>query len=147
MADTKTPAWPRAERVALADKMTLVLERLPDGKIRVKSNSINGGNDPAIVLKGEILEIRAMDTGLRVARKDRLPDAGDPPIAPYDPYGPGATDDDLLIESDASHGDLGGKNEAAAAAAAAETAFGDDQGAGSGDRGPAEAGLHQEVNA
>lgn len=47
-----------------------------------------------------MLEVRFLDGRIRIARKERLPNAGDPPRVPstYDPYGPGETDDDLLIE-------------------------------------------------
>jgi hypothetical protein len=36
-----------------------------------------------------VLELRNVDGRLHVARKERRPDEWDPPIEPYDPYGPG----------------------------------------------------------
>jgi hypothetical protein len=40
-------------------------------------------------LRDQVLEIRNVDGRLRVASKERRPDEWDPPIEPYDPYGPG----------------------------------------------------------
>ena len=39
----------------------------------------------------EVLEIRVVDGQLRLARKERFHDDGDPPVERYDPYGPGVT--------------------------------------------------------
>ena len=36
-----------------------------------------------------MIEVRNVDGRLHVARKERHPDEWDPPIEPYDPYGPG----------------------------------------------------------
>ena len=73
---------------ALTDKATLVLEKLPDGKIKVTSNSFV---EDKVVLPDQVLEVRHFEGKIRIARKDRLPDAGDPPRTPstYDPYGGG----------------------------------------------------------
>ena len=90
---------PPADRLAISDKPTLVLEALPNGNFKVRSNSLGGDK---VILAGEVLEVRWFEGRLRMARKDRLPDAGDPPRVPsdYDPYGPGQTDDDLPIEQE-----------------------------------------------
>ena len=53
-------------------------------------------HDAKVLLKVKILEIRSIDGRIRVARKDRHPDEGNPPIEPYDPCGPGP--DDVVIE-------------------------------------------------
>jgi hypothetical protein len=45
---------------------------------------------------GLYLEVRNVDGRLHVARKERRHDEWDPPIAPYDPYGPGDVSDDEL---------------------------------------------------
>jgi len=41
-----------------------------------------------VILKGEVLEVRNVDGRLHIARKERRHDKWDPPIEPYDPYGP-----------------------------------------------------------
>ena len=53
-----------------------------------------------VILKGQVLEVRNVDGRLDVARKEHHHDEWDPPIAPYDPYGPGqpVTDDTTIIE-------------------------------------------------
>ena len=85
---------PVVEPLAITDRATLVLEKLADGKIRVTSTSLV---EDKVVLPGQVLEIRSLDGRIRISRKERLPDAGDPPRVPndYDPY---QTDDDLLVE-------------------------------------------------
>jgi hypothetical protein len=77
---------PVLERLATTDKSTVVVERAPEGKIRVTSGSWEGEK---VVLKDQVLEIRKVDGRLHVARKERRPDEWDPPIPLYDPYGPG----------------------------------------------------------
>jgi hypothetical protein len=47
------------ERMATTDKVTLVCEKAPEGKIRVTSGSWAGGK---VILKGQVLEVR-MSTG------------------------------------------------------------------------------------
>ena len=42
-----------------------------------------------VILKNQVLEVRNVDGRLHVARKVRKADEWDPPIEPYDPYGPG----------------------------------------------------------
>jgi hypothetical protein len=41
------------------------------------------------VLRDWVLEDTGVDSRLHVATKDRRPDEWDPPVEPYDPYGPG----------------------------------------------------------
>ena len=68
-----------ADRLALTDKATLVLEKLPDGKIRATSNSFD---DVKVVMPDQVLEVRFFEGKIRIARKERLPDAGNPPHIP-----------------------------------------------------------------
>jgi hypothetical protein len=42
-----------------------------------------------VILKGQVREVRNVDGRLHIARKGRRHDDWDPPIPPYDPYGPG----------------------------------------------------------
>jgi hypothetical protein len=63
-----------------------VVERQPDGKMRVTSNSWDGEK---VFLRDQVLEVRCVEGRLHVARKARRPDEWDPPIPAYDPYGPG----------------------------------------------------------
>ena len=72
------------ERLATSEKTTIVIERQPDGKMRVTSGSRDGEK---VCLKGQVLEVRhaVIDVRLHVARKTKTPDEWDPP---YEPYGP-----------------------------------------------------------
>jgi hypothetical protein len=74
------------ERLATSEKTTLVIARELDGKMLVTSGSWEGEK---VFARGEVLEVRNVDGRLHVARKPRQHDEWDPPIAPYDPYGPG----------------------------------------------------------
>jgi hypothetical protein len=74
------------ERMAVTDKATIVVEKAPEGKIRVTSNSWDGGEK--VILKGQVLEIRNVDERLQVAAKSA------PPSTP---------DGKLVEESDTSH--------------------------------------------
>jgi hypothetical protein len=74
------------EKLTTSDKATIVIERQPDGKMRVTSGSWDGEK---VILRDQVLEVRNVDGRLHVARKERRPDEWDPPIEPYDPYGPG----------------------------------------------------------
>jgi hypothetical protein len=67
-----------------------VIERQPDGKMRVMSGSWRGEK---VILKDQVLEVRNVDGRLHVARKERRPDDWDPPIPVYGPYGPGDSHD------------------------------------------------------
>jgi hypothetical protein len=76
----------RVDKLALTDKLTLVLERLADGKIRATSNSFV---EDKVILPDQVLEVRSFEGKLRIARKAREYDDGDPKPEPstYDPYG------------------------------------------------------------
>ena len=71
------------EKLATSDKVTIVIERQSDGKMRVTSGSWDGEK---VILRDQVLEVRNVDGRLHVARKERRPDEWDPPIKPYDPY-------------------------------------------------------------
>ena len=47
-----------------------------------------------VFLRDQVLEVRNVEGRIHLARKPRHHDEWDPPIAPYDPYGP----DDKFIE-------------------------------------------------
>ena len=59
------------EKLATSDKATIVIERQPDGKMRVTSGSWDGEK---VILKDQVLEVRNVDGRLHVARKPRRPD-------------------------------------------------------------------------
>ena len=77
------------ERLATSDKTTIVIEKQPDGKMRVTSGSWDGEK---VFLKDRVLEVEhaVPDARLHVARKTKAPDEWDPPLPVYDPYGPRA---------------------------------------------------------
>jgi len=73
------------ERMGTTEETTLVVNRDIDGKMRVTSRhwevaKVRGRN--------EVLGPQHQRP-LHVVRKQRRPDEWDPPIEPYDPYGPG----------------------------------------------------------
>jgi hypothetical protein len=74
------------EKLATSDKATIVIERQPDGKMRVTSGSWDGEK---VILRDQVLEVRNVDGRLHVARKPRHHDEWDPYVPPYDPYGLG----------------------------------------------------------
>jgi hypothetical protein len=74
------------EKLATSDKATIVVERQPDGKMRVTSGSWDGEK---VILKDQVLEVRNVEGRLHIARKPRHHDEWDPYVPPYDPYGPG----------------------------------------------------------
>jgi hypothetical protein len=74
------------EKLATTEKTTLAIAREEGGKIRVTSGSWDGEK---VILKGQVLQVRNVDGRLYVSRKAKKPDEWDPPIAAYDPYGPG----------------------------------------------------------
>jgi hypothetical protein len=74
------------ERLATSDKVTLVVERLLNGNMRVASGS---WDNEKLILRDEMIEVRNVNGRLHIARKLRRHDEWDPPITPYDPYGPG----------------------------------------------------------
>jgi hypothetical protein len=72
--------------MGVTENATLTVRREEGGKIRVTSSLW----DVAKVLgKNEVLEVRNVDGRLYIARMPRFPNDWDPPIEPYDPYGPG----------------------------------------------------------
>jgi hypothetical protein len=88
------------ERLATSDKTTIVIERQPDGKMRVTSGSWDGEK---VFLKDRVLKVwhANADARLHVARKTKAPDDWDPPYECYDPmtpYGPGGVASDEFID-------------------------------------------------
>jgi hypothetical protein len=55
------------EKLATTEKSTIVIERQPDGKIRVTSGSWDGEK---VFLRHQVLEVRSVDNRFRVARKE-----------------------------------------------------------------------------
>jgi len=74
------------ERMATSEDTTLVIKREDGGKMRVSSRH---WADAKVLLRDEVLEVRNVDGRLHVARKARYHDEWDPPVEPYDCYGPG----------------------------------------------------------
>ena len=74
------------ERLATTEKTTIVLERQPEGKIRVTSGSWEGEK---VLLRDQVREVRNVEGRLHAARKPRHHDEWDPTVPVYDPYGPG----------------------------------------------------------
>jgi hypothetical protein len=64
---------------------TIVIERQPDGKMRVASGSWDGDK---IIFKDQVVEVwhANADARLKAARKTKAPDDWDSPSEPYDPY-------------------------------------------------------------
>jgi hypothetical protein len=73
------------ERMAVTEGTTLAVSRIDGGKILVTSLL---WPEPKVILKDEVLVIRNVDCRLQVARKECHLDEWDPPMEPYDPYGP-----------------------------------------------------------
>jgi len=74
------------EKLATSDKISIVVERQPDGKMRVTSGSWDGEK---VFFRDQVLEVRCVDGRLHVARKPRQYDEWDRYVPPYDPYGSG----------------------------------------------------------
>ncbi len=74
------------EKLATSDKASIIVERQPDGKMRVTSGSWDGEK---VILRDQVLEVRNVDGRLHIARKPRGYDEWDPYVPPSDPYGPG----------------------------------------------------------
>jgi hypothetical protein len=72
--------------MATSNEVTLTVERLPEGKMRVTSSSWDA---EWVFAPDHVLEVRWVDGRLHVARKERHPDEWDRPVEAYDPYGPG----------------------------------------------------------
>lgn len=68
---------PAADTLALGDKLTIVVEALADGKMRVTSLA---WEDARVLLPNQVLELRTMGKRVRVVKKERHPDAGDLPM-------------------------------------------------------------------
>jgi hypothetical protein len=62
--------------------------------MRVTSGSWEGEK---ISLPDRVIEVRHLnaDSRLHLSRKTKAPDECDPPIEPYDPYGPGTSTDEF----------------------------------------------------
>jgi hypothetical protein len=75
------------EKLAASDRVTLTVERLPEGKMRVTSNSFA---DEKVFAPDQVLEVRNVSGSLHVARKERHHDEWDRPVEAYDPCGPGS---------------------------------------------------------
>jgi hypothetical protein len=78
------------DRLAVTDKATLVLERAPEGKMRVTSGSWDGKRCFCAIRCSRLVMSRGE---YNVAREPRRHDEWDPPIPVYDPYGP---DDEFI---------------------------------------------------
>ena len=78
------------EKLATSDRITMVVAREPDRKMRVTSTSWDGEK---VLMRDQVLEVRYATAGgrLHIARKVKRHDDLDPPIEAYDPYGPGVT--------------------------------------------------------
>jgi hypothetical protein len=72
------------EKLATSDKVTIVIERQSDGKMRVTSGS---WDREKLILRDQVVEVRPSSTAAR--RGSRGPQArrGTPQAAPYDPTG------------------------------------------------------------
>jgi hypothetical protein len=75
------------EKLATSDKVTIVIERQSEGKMRVTSGSWDGEK---VMLRDQVLDANNVDGRLHVPRKPREYDEWDPYVPPYDPYAPGA---------------------------------------------------------
>ena len=80
-----------SETLLKTDKCTLVIERLPDGKIRLTTAAWEDGRT---LLANEVLELRSRDNQVHLLRKPRLEDEEDRRRAAHanDPY-PGMEDE------------------------------------------------------
>jgi hypothetical protein len=55
-------------------------------------------SDAKAIGRNEVIELRNVDGQIRIARKARYHDDWDPPIEPYDRYGPGVVVTDDAID-------------------------------------------------
>ncbi len=69
---------PVLEKLATSERITITVERLPSGNIRVKSNS---WDHERVLLRNQVPEVRSVSDRLHVARKAEHPDQRDPPVA------------------------------------------------------------------
>ena len=72
------------EKLATSDKVTIVVERQIDGKMRVTSGSWDGEK---VILPDQILEVSKVEGRLHVARKPLHHGEGNREIEPYGPMG------------------------------------------------------------
>jgi hypothetical protein len=70
------------EKLATSDKIGIIIERQPDGKMRVTSASWDAEK---VFLRDQVLEVRNVEGRIHVARKPRHHDEWDPYVTPYDP--------------------------------------------------------------
>jgi hypothetical protein len=85
------------ERLATSDMTTIVIERQPDGKMRVASGSWDGEK---VFFEGSGAQGAARDRRRPAPRRSQNQGAGrlDPPYGSYDPYGPGGVASDEFID-------------------------------------------------
>ncbi len=62
------------ETLAFTDDTAVVLSKLPDGKIKATSKS---WDEAKVIMPEQVMEIRAVDGRIRIARKDKRRDTGD----------------------------------------------------------------------
>ena len=72
--------------MATTEKGTIVIERQPDGKMRVTSGS---WDREKVFFRDQVLAVGNVEGRIHIARKERRHDEWDPPIPRYDPHGPG----------------------------------------------------------
>ena len=72
------------EKLATSDRVTIVVERPTDGKMRVTSGSWDGEK---VILRDQVLEVRNVEGGCTSRRKPLHHDEGNPQIEPYGPMG------------------------------------------------------------
>jgi hypothetical protein len=70
------------EKLATSDRITIVIERQADGKMRITSSSWDGEK---VFSRDQVLEVRfaSSDGRLHIARKSKRHDDWDPPAVPY----------------------------------------------------------------
>jgi hypothetical protein len=78
------------EKLATSDKATIVIERQPDGKMRMTSGSWDGEK---VILRDQVLEVRNVEGGCTSRESLCTTDKGNPQIEPYGPCGNQFTDD------------------------------------------------------
>jgi hypothetical protein len=90
------------EKLATSDEVTLTVERLPEGKMRVASS---GWDAERVFAPDQVLEVRWVSGRLHVARKERHHDEWDRPVEAYDPYGPRVVvlDDVIGLQEPVTH--------------------------------------------
>jgi hypothetical protein len=86
------------ERMAIGDDVILTVKRDTEGKMRATART---WPDAKVLGRNEVIEIRNVGGQIRVARKTRNHDDWDPPIEPYDPYGPGEVVSTDTVSTDA----------------------------------------------